>query len=449
MSRLRVFWFSLLMAAVPVAVVAQGPVGRISEASGPVSLRPPGGGWAAVARGGALSEGQTVRTGPRSQAELDLGVNRIGMDPDTVLRIDSAHPATPAVTLEQGRVMLLVRSLQAGQVGRVLLARGSVTLAGPGLYVIEVGEAGGAATVGVSRGLAQIYGPGVSVRVTAGQTWVIGRADGGPGSLRAGVADGFLADDSSIPAMPQVVRPDWQAPVPGPLVASPIGVPMEEVAGLPGGEALLRDGSWGSVPEHGQVWYPPVAVGWSPYADAWGDYRPWGYTPWHYGTWIQIGPRWGWVPPRRHHVPEYVHRGGQPPPAVAQPHRAPPAFVQPQGFGGGYPRHPVPVVGGPVVGGPVVGGPVVGRPVPPAPQGYAPRSGGGSPWPQVSAPQVSGPQVSAPQVSGPRPASAPPVATAPVYAPRPAPPVYAAPQPAPRTAAPAPSRRCAPGQPWC
>ena len=34
--------------------MAQGPVGRISEASGPVSLRPPGGGWGAVARGAAL-----------------------------------------------------------------------------------------------------------------------------------------------------------------------------------------------------------------------------------------------------------------------------------------------------------------------------------------------------------------------------------------------------------
>ena len=37
-------------------------------------------------RGAALLEGQTLRTGPRAQAELDLGANRLGLDPDVLAR---------------------------------------------------------------------------------------------------------------------------------------------------------------------------------------------------------------------------------------------------------------------------------------------------------------------------------------------------------------------------
>ena len=182
------FWFVVAAGLVLAGpALGQAPVGRIAEASGPVSLRPPGGGWAGVARGAGLSEGQTLRTGPRSQAELDLGANRIGLDPGTVLRIDSAHPGMPAVTMEQGRAMFLVRSLQAGQVARVMIPRGSVTLGEPGLYVIEAGEAGGTATIGVSRGMAQAYGPGVSLMVSAGENGggKVCHGSGGIAPLRA------------------------------------------------------------------------------------------------------------------------------------------------------------------------------------------------------------------------------------------------------------------------
>ena len=426
-------WFVMaagLMLALPAA--AQAPVGRIAEASGPVSVRPPGGGWGVVARGAALSEGQSVRTGPRSQAELDLGANRVGLDPGTVMRIDSAHPATPALTLEQGRAMVLVRSLLAGQVARVVIPRGSVILAAPGLYVIEAGD-GGAATVGVSRGMAQVYGAGVSMMVAAGQTGVIGGADGQPGRLRAGVADGFLADDAAMPGLPQVVRPALAPPQPGPLPqAGAPGVPYDEVAGLPGGDALLRDGSWASNPEYGQVWYPPVAAGWSPYADAWADDRAWGYTPWHFGSWIQIGPRWGWLPPRRQFSPGYGYRAGRPPPAMAQPHRPVPLFGQQPGYGGVRPPGPSPA----------------------APHVYAPRPGGPPAFaPRAVAPVMAAPPapVAAPHVFAPRALGGPPISAGPppgVFPPRAAAPV---PMVAPRSAAPAmaPARRCGPLQTPC
>ena len=249
----------LLLAAIGAPpATAQAPAGRIAEASGPVSLRGPGGGWSAVPRGAALVEGHTLRTGPRSQAELDLGANRIGLDPDTVLRIDSAHPATPAFTLEAGRAMLLLRSLQPGQIARVAIARGSVSLVQPGLYVIESGDASRPATVGVSRGMAQVYGPGVSMMVSAGQTGQFGAADGQPARLRAGVAEGFLADDPTLAALPQVVRPGATPPLAPPPPAPPLPTyaegPPPDLATLPGGDALLRDGNWAANPQYGSVW---------------------------------------------------------------------------------------------------------------------------------------------------------------------------------------------------
>jgi len=476
---------------------AQAPAGRIAEASGPVSLRGPGGAWSAVPRGAPLVEGHTLRTGPRSQVELDLGANRIGLDPDTVLRIDSAHPAMPALTLEQGRAMLLLRSLQPGQVARIEIPRGSVSLVQPGLYVIEVAPGGLPATVGVTRGMAQVYGPGVSMMVAARQTGVIGGADGQPARLRAGVAEGFLADDTTAP-LPQVVRPSMPLPalpfppLAPPQLAPPPGyagaVPPAELAELPGGEALLRDGSWAQAPEYGSVWYPPVAQGWSPYADSWVDRAAWGYAPWYYGTWVMIGPRWGWLPPPRHRYPSYA-RGyapppqpygrGRPPPAIAQPHRPPPVFggpppvhgggrpqppygsspgASPPMYGDGQPPSPYatppgaappPVLGGarPAMPQPALTPPGAALPGPgraPPPSAMVPPPAAAAPRP-MPAPPMAAPAVAAPPIFAPRPV-APPFAAGPPpasFAPRPMapPPMSAPPQ---RPTSPAPARRCGP-----
>lgn len=452
-----------LLAAAPA--LAQAPAGRIAEASGAVSLRPIGGTWAAAPRGAALLEGQTLRTGPRAQAELDLGANRLGLDPDTILRIDSAHPGMPAFTLEQGRAMFLLRSLQPGQVARINLPRGSVTLAEPGLYVVSAPEAGRPASVGVSRGLAQVYGPGVSLAVPAGQTGLFGGAE--PATVRAGVADGFLADDPTPPP-PQVFRPTPGAPPPP---ATPIA-PPPDLAGVPGADPLRQQGSWDDLPDYGAVWYPPVAPSWNPYADPWQAER-WGYAPWTSGAWIMIGPRWAWMPPRRITPPAW--RYAYPPPGLGQPQRPPvmPPFAAPPLSA------PNPFPAAPHV--------VAPRPMPPAavlpPSGFAPGASftppPGMPRPPLAAPMapppVAAPPIAAaPVIATPRPslpAALPPAASAPaapsVFTPRPAPPPAALPPPMaaprmpappmaappmaapPRPAAPPPSRTCPPGRTIC
>ncbi len=449
----------LALLAIPPAL-AQAPAGRLAEASGPVSLRPIGGTWAAAPRGAALLEGQTLRTGPRAQAELDLGANRLGLDPDTILRIDSAHPGMPAFTLEQGRAMILLRSLQPGQVARINLPRGSVTLAEPGLYVVSAPEAGRPASIGVSRGLAQVYGPGVSLAVPAGQTGLFGGTE--PAAMRAGVADGFLADDPTPPP-PQVVRPATPPPP-----ATPIA-PPPDLAGLPGTDPLRQQGRWDDLPEYGAVWYPPVAPSWNPYADPWQAER-WGYVPYTSGAWIMIGPRWAWMPPRR--VPPPAWRHAYPPPGMGQPNRypaavppvavpplpapnpfpaaphitaprpmPPAAVLPPSAIAPGVSFVPTPPMPRPPLAAPVATPPVIVSPVIPAPRPSLP----------AALPPPAAPPLAAPHVFTPRPTPPPAALPPPMAAPRmPAPPMAAPPMAAPpRPAAPPPSRICPPGRTIC
>jgi uncharacterized protein DUF6600 len=66
-------------------------------------------------------------------------------------------------------------------------------------------------------------------------------------------------------------------------------------------------GDWRDDPDYGHIWYPNrVSAGWAPYREGhwdwispwgwtWVDDSPWGYAPYHYGRWVVIGGRWGWV----------------------------------------------------------------------------------------------------------------------------------------------------------
>ncbi|HEY3909115.1 MAG TPA: DUF6600 domain-containing protein [Stellaceae bacterium] len=75
-----------------------------------------------------------------------------------------------------------------------------------------------------------------------------------------------------------------------------------------GSDALDRYGRWDTLPDSEPVWFPTsVPEDWAPYRfghwdsiPPWGwtwiDDQPWGFAPFHYGRWINIDGRWGWVP---------------------------------------------------------------------------------------------------------------------------------------------------------
>jgi len=77
---------------------------------------------------------------------------------------------------------------------------------------------------------------------------------------------------------------------------------------MTGYQDLDNYGDWNSTAEYGAVWYPrSVADDWAPYRFGrwawvapwgwtWVDQSPWGFAPFHYGRWVHVHNRWGWVP---------------------------------------------------------------------------------------------------------------------------------------------------------
>ena len=75
-----------------------------------------------------------------------------------------------------------------------------------------------------------------------------------------------------------------------------------------GSDALDRYGRWDVLPDSEAVWFPTsVPDDWAPYRFGhwdwiapwgwtWVDDQPWGFAPFHYGRWVNIDGRWGWVP---------------------------------------------------------------------------------------------------------------------------------------------------------
>ena len=75
-----------------------------------------------------------------------------------------------------------------------------------------------------------------------------------------------------------------------------------------GYDELDRYGRWEALPDGRAVWFPySVPADWAPYRFGhwvsiapwgwtWVDDEPWGFAPFHYGRWIDVDGRWGWVP---------------------------------------------------------------------------------------------------------------------------------------------------------
>jgi len=105
-----------------------------------------------------------------------------------------------------------------------------------------------------------------------------------------------------------------------------------------GYQQLDAYGEWRTDTEFGTVWIPRVNSGqWAPFRNGqwrwiapwgwtWVDDAPWGFAPFHYGRWAQIGAQWCWVPgpvaPRPAYMPAVV---GFQDPFAGQDRRHPPS----------------------------------------------------------------------------------------------------------------------------
>ena len=291
------------------AIDPPGRVARMNLAEGPVSFALAGTGdprWTPALLNRPLTAGDRLWTGQRARSELHIGSTAVRLGEQTSLDFLELDDDTTQLRLAQGTMKLRVRKLFDGQRIEVNTPNLAFVITQPGDYRIDANPGNnltaGTTRVVVQQGAGTIYGDdGAQVNIASGQQANFTDTQLTPAGPAPEMQDGFDAwahqrdrlEDQSVSAR---------------------YVPREVI----GYQQLDSYGDWSQDPTYGAVWLPrAVPVNWAPYRDGhwswiapwgwtWVDDAPWGFAPFHYGRWAQIGPRWGWVPGQLSARPVYA-----------------------------------------------------------------------------------------------------------------------------------------------
>ena len=183
-----------------------------------------------------------------------------------------------------------MRQLDDTHTFEIAIPRGGVLLLQPGYYDIDAGTEDQPARIAVFEGAARFAGNDADIEIKPGDVAVSNGFNTVTASIERAVADAFVEwcrsrdyDENRL-AAPYLVSPN-----------------------MTGYAELDANGRWDTTPGYGEVWYPNVSAGWTPYTQGrwvwvepwgwtWVDDAPWGFAPSHYGRWAFIGERWCWVP---------------------------------------------------------------------------------------------------------------------------------------------------------
>ncbi|HEX4346707.1 MAG TPA: DUF6600 domain-containing protein [Vicinamibacterales bacterium] len=276
-------------------------IARIAVVSGQVSFRPSSTDeWDAASPNYPLTIGDHVWTDRSARTELDLGSAAVRLNAQTEMSVLDMDDRSVQLRLTEGTLHVRLRNGWSDSF-EVDTPNGAVTLLQPGTYRIDVNANGDASTVTVRRGGASVVAGGFSYRVDAQESMQLDGLDRPHTQLRDAIAiDAFedwciardRREDSALSAR---------------------YIPEDVV-----GYSDLDDyGAWANDADYGSVWTPRVAADWVPYRegrwvwiDPWGwtwvDAEPWGFAPFHYGRWVSLRGRWGWVPGRFTARPVYA-----------------------------------------------------------------------------------------------------------------------------------------------
>jgi hypothetical protein len=280
-----------------------GRVARLSDAEGSVSLQPAGvEEWTAAPLNRPITTGDRLWSDQNSRAELDMGSAVVRLGSDTGFSFFNLDDHTAQMRLTAGTLIVRVRDLQAGQIYEIDTPNLAVTLLQPGVYRVEVDEAGDSTVVKVSEGSAQADG--------GGQSFMVGMQQ-----VASFTGMGALAHTSGTLGAPDDLD-GWSAQRERAVEESASrGYVAED---MPGAQELDANGAWQATAEYGYVWAPTVVVvNWAPYRfghwawiTPWGwnwiDDAPWGFAPFHYGRWVVWNSAWCWVPGPRVARPVYA-----------------------------------------------------------------------------------------------------------------------------------------------
>ncbi|MFZ2368631.1 MAG: DUF6600 domain-containing protein, partial [Azonexus sp.] len=291
MSRLSRFLPAVLLILVSTLVQADPParVGRLALVENAVNFRvdrddqgsPASINW-------PISSGALLENGRHGRSEVWVGSTAFRLAPDSQLEFPVLDDSQVMVRLSGGSLVVSIFDREQSDDITVETPEGRINFASPGRYRIDVLSDHTELTA--QAGQAGFSDERRSIPVPAGQKASLY----GDGQMR--VDPDFDQDAFDI----------WVAERENAALAT---VSRRYVSpAMTGYQDLDAYGDWNSTAEYGAVWYPrSVADDWAPYRFGrwawvapwgwtWVDQSPWGFAPFHYGRWVHVHNRWGWVP---------------------------------------------------------------------------------------------------------------------------------------------------------
>jgi hypothetical protein len=296
-------WCSVLLAitlaiiALPTTASAQDDdppsrVARLGYMQGSVSFQPAGEtDWVGAVPNRPMSTGDQLWTDEDGRAEVQLGSAVIRLAPLTTFSFLNLDDDTVQIQLTSGAINITVRRLWDEDDFEIDTPNQAFTAFQPGHYRVEASADGSYTVISVRAGEGESTGNGQSFSLHAGQRGTFSGTD----SLYADVEPLYASDEFD----------NWSDFRDHRYESSRSSAYLApDVVGY---EDLDQYGDWRDDSNYGHVWFPnQVAGGWAPYHEGhwdwispwgwtWVDDSPWGYAPFHYGRWVTVGGRWGWV----------------------------------------------------------------------------------------------------------------------------------------------------------
>jgi hypothetical protein len=292
MRSIATFIAMLALAAVQAAAAQEIPtrVGRLAFTEGQVSVyQDPELGWDKAYVNTPITSENSVWTDRGSRAEMRVGGIAARLDQETQLDISRLEENDFDAGVPRGSLNLRVRYKEQDDHITLNTPHALFVIETDGRYRLDVDEDRDQSRLTVLGGYAFLEGPNGRIPVENGRMVIV--SGGGQYAFERAREDAF---DRWASSRDQT----WQDSVARRYVPSD----------MTGYEELDRYGQWQQDADYGAVWYPTrVSSGWAPYRYGhwsylrpwgwtWIDDAPWGYAPSHYGRWIEVNNRWGWVP---------------------------------------------------------------------------------------------------------------------------------------------------------
>ncbi len=276
-------------------------VARLNYVEGDVSFQPGGEtdwGWATLNR--PMTTGDSVWTGDRSRAEMQIGSTAIRVDGQTMMSFLNLDDRTVQIQLATGTIDVHVRNLYGDDVFEVDTPNLAFTMLQRGHYRITVDPEGSFTTITLRDGQGQVTGGGKAFLVEGGS------------QIQVSGTDDIFYDIYDLPGRDSFDQWSYNRDLRQEGSLSARYVSPE----LTGYDDLDQNGTWRTDRDYGSVWVPThVSRDWAPYRDGhwtwvdpwgwtWVDDAPFGFVTSHYGRWAFVsdgagGRGWAWVPPRR------------------------------------------------------------------------------------------------------------------------------------------------------